>query len=289
MDLRSLSLFVEVVRRNGFTEAARVVHATQSTVSKSVKQLEDSLGVQLLDRSGHRVALTSAGEIVYRHALSLLAQRDDMLTALDALHGRKRGQLRLGLPTIGADLLFAPVFAAYHRHYPGIGLHLVEGGCTDLETRLRAGAVELAGLLAPVPEEFEWRRIRREPIVALISRNHPLAEAGSAPLEALRDTPFVLFDEGFTMNRIVREGCARAGFAPNVAAQSSQVGFIVELAASGLGVGFLPRLIANMHAGDDTAQLALPDAGMMWDMGLAWRRGAYLSQAATAWVELATA
>src|SRR5258708_12237235 len=68
MELRTLRAFVEVVRQGGFTQAAKIVFATQSTVSKAVKQLEDEIGVPLLDRIGHRSKLTAAGEIVYRRA-----------------------------------------------------------------------------------------------------------------------------------------------------------------------------------------------------------------------------
>jgi DNA-binding transcriptional LysR family regulator len=63
IDLRRLRLFVEVVRQGGFSRAAQAAFATQPTVSKAVKQLEDELGVPLLDRSGRRSELTTAGKI----------------------------------------------------------------------------------------------------------------------------------------------------------------------------------------------------------------------------------
>src|SRR5258707_12448715 len=97
LDFRRLRLFVEVVRQGGFSQAAKVVFATQSTVSKAVKQLEDELGMPLLDRVGHRSTLTAAGDMVYRRALRMLADRDDLLAELDELRGLKRGILRLGL------------------------------------------------------------------------------------------------------------------------------------------------------------------------------------------------
>src|SRR5580692_6896960 len=73
MEIRTLRAFVEVVRQGGFSQAAKTVFATQSTVSKAVKQLEDECGVLLLDRIGHRSKLTAAGEIVYRRAQRILA------------------------------------------------------------------------------------------------------------------------------------------------------------------------------------------------------------------------
>src|SRR5258708_23219895 len=79
MDLRRLRLFVEVVRQGGFSQAAKVVFATQPTVSKAVKQLEDDLGVPLLNRAGRRNELTAAGAVVYRRAGSLLTEGDDLV------------------------------------------------------------------------------------------------------------------------------------------------------------------------------------------------------------------
>ncbi|HUO54538.1 MAG TPA: LysR family transcriptional regulator, partial [Rhodoblastus sp.] len=120
MEFRNLRAFVEVVRQSGFTAAARTLAATQSTVSKSVRQLEEEVGAPLLDRLGQGPRLTEAGEIVYRRALRLLGERDDLVAELDALKGLKRGVLRLGLPVLGSGVMFAPLFAQYRQLYPDI-------------------------------------------------------------------------------------------------------------------------------------------------------------------------
>ncbi len=91
MDLRNLRALVEVVRQGGFSQAAVVLFATQSTVSKAVRQLEDEVGMPLLDRIGHKSTLTPVGEAVYRRAVRMLTEREDLLTELDDLRGLKRG------------------------------------------------------------------------------------------------------------------------------------------------------------------------------------------------------
>jgi DNA-binding transcriptional LysR family regulator len=286
MEFRTLRAFVEVVRQGGFSQAAKVVFATQSTVSKAVKQLENEIGVPLLDRIGHRSALTDAGEIVFRRAIKMLAQRDDLLAELDDLRGLRRGTLRLGLPPVGSSILFAPLFAIYRQRHPRVDIQLTEHGSDRLEELLRAGEIDLAASLLPVAEDFEWQEVRREPLVALLPLHHALAGRSSVTLADLKDQPFVLFESGFAINRIILSACGRHGFEPKVAARSSQIDFLVELAATGLGVAFLPGMIAQQrpHPAVSYVQLAEPQAD--WNIAMIWRRGAYLSHAARIWLAL---
>jgi DNA-binding transcriptional LysR family regulator len=287
MELRTLRAFVEVVRQGGFSQAAKVVFATQSAVSKAVKQLEDELGLRLIDRSGPRAGLTAAGDIVYRRALAMLAERDDLLAELGELRGLARGTLRVGLPPIGTSTLFAPLFAAYRARYPGIEIRLVEHGSRRLEDLLLAGEVDIAASLLPVPDAFAWQAVRREPVDALLPADHALASRETVTLSALAPLPFLLFEEGFALNPIILDACRQAGFSPTIAARSSQIDFIVELVAARLGVGFLPRMIAESRARPGVRRVAVVEPGMEWHMALIWRRGAYLSHAAAAWLALA--
>ena len=140
MDIRHLRVFVEVVRNGGFSAAARAIHATQPTVSKAIALLEEEVGMPLLERDRHGVRMTQAGEVVYRRAQAMLVERDDLRAELAELKGLHRGELRLGLPPLGSDMLFAPLFAAYRTRYPSIDLHLLEQGSEALEESLGAGA-----------------------------------------------------------------------------------------------------------------------------------------------------
>lgn len=286
MELRALRAFVEVVRQGGFSHAAKAVFSTQSTVSKAVKQLEEEIGVPLLDRLGHRSTLTAAGEIVYRRALRMLAERDDLVAELDELRGLKRGTLRLGLPPVGSSTLFAPLFAAYRSRYPGVDIRLVEHGSRRLEELLLAGDIELGASLLPVSAEFDWQAVRRESLVVLIHKENKLAHGTSLDLANAKDQPFILFETGFALNRVVLDACQRRGFTPTIAARSSQIDFIIELAAAGLGIAFMPRMIAEQRAPRSLAQLPLAEPNTDWHVAMIWRRGGYLSHAARAWLAL---
>ncbi len=288
MQDRALRMFVEVVRQGGFSRAARTVFATQSTVSKAVKQLEEELGLPLLERFGHRSQLTSAGEIVYRRALAILAQGDDLRAELEELRGLREGTLRLGLPLIGSHTLFAHWFAEFRRLYPGVELQLAEHGSKRLEELVLAGELDFAASLLPVSSEFAWRELRREPLDLLLAAEHPLANRGSLSFAELAEEPFILFGAGFALNPIILQACQESGFTPKVAAHSSQVDFIIELVAAKLGIALLPRMIAEQRPHPLTRRIPLEQPSIFWHIALIWRRGGYLSPAAQAWLDLAS-
>ena len=256
--------------------------ATQSAVSKAVKQLEDELGILLLERNARNSRLTDAGEIVYKHAASILAETKDLVTELSELRGLNRGKLRFGLPSI-TGILFAKPFALFRKQYPHIEVQLVEHGGHRLEELLLAGHIELAASLLPLNPEFESHPITRQPLKVLISATHVLATRKTVGMRMLSNIPFILVERGLVLNRRISDACERQGFAPKIAARSSQIDFIVELVAANVGVTILPEMIAEQFLHRGVTALAIDDPQMEWHMALIWRRGGYLSSAARAW------
>ncbi len=291
MNLRTLRAFVEVVRQGGFSQAAEVVSLTQSTVSKAVKTLEDDLGTPLLNRICHRSELTAAGAIVYRRALVLLAEHNDLIAEVNDLRGLKGGVLRIGLPPVASGVLFAAMFTEYRARYPNIEIQLIEHGARKLNECLKSGEVDLAALLKmkSFNEEFDYQDVRIEPLVVVMAENHPMAERNSVDIADLADTPFILFEEGFALNTMIQVACDRKGVTPKVTARSGQVDFIVDLVSAGLGVAFLPRMLAQKHYHGGIRLVALDEPDTDWYIALAWRKDAHLSPAAGAWLAVARA
>lgn len=286
MDFKLLRAFTEVVQRGSFSHAARALASTQSTVSKAVKQLEEEVGTLLLDRTAHRNVATPAGEAVYRRGIKLLADRADLMAELDEIRGLKRGTLRLGVPSVGNTKLFAPVVCLYRQRHPGIELRLIEHGSNQLENHLRAGDIDIAGILETQSPDFEWEIIRRKQIVAFLSADHPLSSHASLKLADLCATPFILFDPGFRLHSMILNASRTSGFEPVVAMTSSQIDFMMELVSSNVGVAFLPAdIISDAHM-DGVVPIWLDEPELTWAMGHAWRRGGYLSDATVAWMNL---
>ncbi len=286
MEFKQLRAFAEVVRQGGFTQAAAVLHASQSAISKQVAQLEQRLGVRLLERSGPHLRLTDAGRVVQRRAEDFLRLRQELQRELDDLGQLARGELRLGLPMLGSDALFAGLFAEYRRRYPNIVVHLQEGGSKLVEQLVLSGELELGAGLQPDDPAFDSQPFCNEPLDVLLPAAHPLSGTNGVSLAQLADTPFLLYQQSFTLNDRLLRACQEAGFTPIEGGRSGQADFLGALVAAGQGVVLLPRIVARELERPGVVRLALDEPDLRWDIAFIWRRGAYLSRAAQAWLDL---
>ncbi len=287
MEFKQLRSFVEVVHRGGFTQAGKTLHISQSAVSKQVAQLEYSLGTPLLERTGSHIRLTAAGRVVLQRAEAMLRLQSELQSELDDMQQLTRGELRLGLPQLGGDTLFAELFAEYRRRSPNVTIQLLEGGTRSIEQAILNGELEVGGSLMPSDPAFAWQAFCDEPLDALLPVDHPLAQQPQVRLEALADTPFLMYQRSFVLNDRLLQACQSLGFTPKEAGRSGQADFLAALVAAGQGVVLLPSVVARglVRPGVVRVPLQAPDY-LRWDIAFIWREGAYLSKAAQAWLAL---
>lgn len=199
----------------------------------------------------------------------------------------ERGELRLGLPMLGSDALFAGLFAEYRRRHPNIAIQLLEGGSRSVEQAVKSGELELGGSLTPSDETFDYQPFCNEPMDTLLPAGHPLASLDGVDLGQLADTPFLLYQRSFVLNDRLLKACQQQGFTPKEGGRSGQADFLAALVAAGQGVVLLPRVVAKALERPGVVRLPLRSPGdLRWDIAFIWRRGAYLSRAAQAWLAL---
>jgi len=286
MELRNLEILTEVARQGGFSAAAKVLNTTQSTVSKAVRQLEYDCGAPLLDRLNRGIRLTAAGEAVCRRAATMLSEREYLVDELAELRGLRRGRLKLGLPSLGSSTLFAPLFAAFRKRYPGIEIELQEHGSKRLEEAVSSGEIELGVSLLPVPNDFEWQPVCNEPLLALLPAGHALGKRSAVKFVELAHEPFILFERGFALNAIIDAACRRRRITLVEAARSGHADFIIALVSAGLGVALLPRLVVTARRPLSVETVLVDEPDLRWQPGFIWRKDAVLSPAATSWLTL---
>jgi len=289
MDVRSLTAFVEVVRRGGFTRAGEALHLTQPAVSKAVKGLEEELGQPLLLRAGRRVALTDAGRGVYERALGILAALRAIADEVAEVGQVKRGQVRVGVPPMVGAVFFPPVLHDFRSQYPGITLTLHEEGARRIEALVLEGELDAGATVLPADATaFELIPLMRDVLCAVLPPRSPLARRRKVALRELRDVPLVLYRADFALHGHILDACRREGFTPRVASESSQWDFMAAMVAADVGAALLPRTICRRL--DPARVRVLPLAEPLpWDLALAWRRGHHLAPAARAFVEVVRA
>jgi len=221
-DLRLVRYFVAVAREGNVTRAAELLHISQPSLSAAVKQLEQQLGVALLERSGRRIALTAAGELLLRRGKELLEHADAVADEVSQRDSATAGRLRLGLtPTarygVGPELL-----AACARNAPGVMIYTSEDTTGALLRDVAQGRVDLAvTFCAPEPPEgMVLALLREESALVHMPSDHRLAGRRAVRLEDLVDESILVSagrdSSGFT-DRVL-SAFAAAGIAPRTRA-----------------------------------------------------------------------
>ncbi|MDF8359566.1 LysR family transcriptional regulator [Achromobacter anxifer] len=287
MDVRALRYFVETVRHASFTQAAKALFVTQSTVSKMIRQLEEEAGTPLLIRDGHTARPTDTGRVMYQRGLQVLETMRQLSEELRQTADLRRGALEVGIPPM-INLLFTPVVKRFREQHPDIHLTLREGTGQAVEGLVASGELELGATILPVAPDSSLavQPFGNYPIWVIGPPDAPWAGKTSLPLAALRDARLLIPTDDFAMTRRLRQAFADAGIQPGIAAQSAHWDFLVAMASAGLGVALLPEpLMQRMKTrGLSTAKLA--KSGMQWEVGHIWQQSGYLSYAARAWLEI---
>lgn len=160
MNFRQLSTFVGIYEDGSFNKAARRLNATQSGLSVQIRNLEETLGTPLFERSAKGVQPTLAGRRLYATAVDILRQLDRVGSELRDLSGQITGPLRVGLmPTFTRGLL-APVMSGYMAEHPNVEVSVVEAYSAVLVEKVAEGEVDFA----VVPRSAEREGIRARPL-----------------------------------------------------------------------------------------------------------------------------
>jgi DNA-binding transcriptional LysR family regulator len=241
MELRQLEYLIAVAEEANFTRAAERVGISQPGVSAQIRQLENELGAQLIDRSGRRASLTAAGEAVLEHARAALAAAGAARQAADAVNGLLRGQLTVGMVTGCTVTPLFDALAGFHHAYGGVDITLIEGGSAELAAGVRAGQIDLAlvGTAGLPPAGVGSFTVVSERLVAMVPPGHPLLDHEPVGLRDVTACPLVCMPPGTGLRGVLDQACAAAGLRPVIAVQASAGEAIIQLAQRGLGIGIL--------------------------------------------------
>lgn len=243
MELRQLRYFIEVAEREHISEAAIHLHVAQSAISRQIANLEAELGVELFERVGRNVKLTLIGKTFLTHSITALQVIDYAKKQIDEYLNPEKGIIKIGFPTSLASHLLPTVISAFKKEHPSVAFQLRQGSYNYLIDAVKNRELNLAflGPLPPKDESINSTILFTENFSALLPANHPYAKRNSIPLIDLRKEDFVLFPEGYVLNKIAVDACNSVGFSPNVTSEGEDMDAIKGLVAAGIGISLLPE------------------------------------------------
>ncbi|MFE4571080.1 LysR family transcriptional regulator [Paenibacillus chitinolyticus] len=277
MELLQLQYFLAVARLEHMTEAARSLHVTQSSLSKTIQRLEEDLGVPLFDRTGRRLRLNEFGSRFLRRAERALFELKQGKQEMRDLSGLEHSTLELAVTTAST---LPNILRAFRKKMPDIQFHVQMLATQEMVTLLHRGEVDFCVSSPPIEgEDIECQIVCIDPILVSVPMGHRLAERTSVSLTELRDEWFVGVKRGYGTRDLVDSICNSVGFAPKYVYEGDEPARLSALVEAEIGIAFIPSTARNSR--ENIRYLQVEDHELVREIALIWHRSRYISRAAS--------
>lgn len=286
--LDQLRVFQAVAQTGSFTRAAEVVHLTQPGISKHVKQMEESFGTSLFDRSGRRATLTEAGAILFEATQGVMAIIDVAEQRIEDLKGLRGGRLRLGTSFPIGVYLLPQVLAQFRKKYPGIEVNLNITVSGMIGPKVLASEIDL-GLASYEPRDSRLvaRAFMTDELVAIVPRDHKLAHKRHITPQQLTEDTFIVAAPGGGTRTLLEERLRDQGTVLQKVLDFGNLEGVKHAVEAGLGISIQARSVVQREiASGSLRALKLVGIDATIPFFYVCRKNAHLSHAANALIEM---
>lgn len=282
MELRQLKYFKTACELQNFSEAARTLHISQSTLSQQIKQLEDELDVLLFDRIGKRIIPTEAGLAFLPFASKAITDAEDGKQIIRDLKGIETGSLHIGVTYSMSPLLICAL-NLFTKAYPKIKIHITFATSEEMLRKLEDNHLDF--VLSFQPEgrfgAFETLPLFTSKLYFIVHQSHPLAGLSSITLQRLSQTPLILPEKGFATRKKIDELCRKYKLKLNVGIEINEVHTIIHALANGQWGTIMTQAAVRGEA--QLVQIPILCADQLTSQGfLFWPQGSYRKKSALA-------
>jgi DNA-binding transcriptional LysR family regulator len=289
--LRQLQYFVAVAEQGTVSRAAQNLSISQSSVTEAIKELEGDLGVELFERHSRGLAITHKGHQFLRHATKILADVSDARRTFSGDPEAMTGRLHLGVTSLVAGYVLSDLLARYRRAWPGVEVTAIEDNGDYLEHLLVGGELDVAVMVISNLRDrmaLQAEILEVSPYRLWLPLGHALAAADIISLSDIVAEPLIML----TIDEI-EENTGKLlmalGTRPHVAFRTRSVEAVRSLVATGAGVALLPDLVYRPWSleGDRIESRDISGSLPVVQVGMVWRRGSSLPQAARDFIGVA--
>lgn len=287
MEFRQLNAFITVAKLSNFTKAAFELGYSQSAITAQIQLLEKELGVNLFERLGKSISLTSEGEQFLVYAKQIIKLCDEAKSNL--MTSNAKGTLTIGANESLCAIRLPPILKEFHERYPEIEIILKMEGNNKCKTLIRENQIDVAFIIGQKINDSELITELKfpEPLVLLVAPGHPLTSKKHVHPEDIAEYNIIVSEKGCGYRNLFEQSLNDAGVTPKSIIEMGSIQSIKQLTMSGLGITLLPKIAAQeelkrkelieLHWWEDSFYLATQ---------MVYHRDKWVSRALRAFIDL---
>ena len=287
MDFDQIHTFLEIVRLKSFSKAAQTCYRTQPAISAQIRQLEHELKVELFERFGSRISLTTAGRLFAQYAEQILDLRKQAQNALNELESSPRGELVIAANEATCIYVLPAVFAEYKGQFPGVQLQVNRSYGSRVVEAVMENVADFGLTQLPVAEKrVQIVDIYRDEIHCVVPAGHPLASAERVACEDLLPYLLLLPQSGMTRSRL-NAWFEKVEDDIRISMELDSSETMKRFVEAGLGISFLAASNCREEvAAGILKSIPLSPEPMIRKLGLIYRKDKALSKAALGFIQV---
>ncbi len=249
MELRHLRYFLKVCEERNFSKAAEKLFISQPPLSRQIKELENEIGAQLLERTNKRVELTDAGVYFEHEARDLLLTLERITLKTRKIAENISGEFRIAYISSTFGGIISELIQHLSTMYPYVSFKLFELGTARQVLELEQGKLDLGILRAPLQSSMIKTQLWYFDDYMLVYNKNQVSIESDDEIEQLKSATFVFYNKDFAphYHNSLMQICALYGFTPNVVHESNNINSIIQLVRNGLGVSIVPESVVKNH------------------------------------------
>lgn len=259
MDIFQLDYFIKVVESGGsLTLAAKKINISQSALSQLISNFEKEEGIELFYREkGRLTELTDCGQDFYAYALKITQLYNDMYEMVRRASLKKKGQLRIGIPSLILRLYFTSFFTKFIVKNNEVKIEIVEGGSKQLTSLLLKGELDLAVLIEPTflnQDKFETFPLMSDHIGAFLNASHPLTRLKQLEWKDIEQYPVASFNQNFLSYDLIQQAMKAEKVQLEMKFTSSSWDFLMQVTKESSAIALLPTPL-HYYIDDDSTMI----------------------------------
>lgn len=283
VDLKQLKYFKTIVDEGNISKAAEVLHMAQPPLSQQLKKLETELGTVLIKRYTHKWELTETGETLYKHAVRMLHDIQEIKQEISEIEEGVRGTLTIGIAPSCVGFLPTKI-RQFRENYPNVFIKIWKEDSSHLQNLLLEGEIEISIMLLPMNfQDYHVIRLPQYPFVVVIpSKWQGKFTNHAVRLKDIIHYPFLMLGpmKGYSMYEYILGQFHKHQFSPNIVMECKDISTLLSLVAAEIGISIIPKsdIYGSFH--QDIKTLEIDDFSLFVEPAIIYRKEHRLSKAA---------